>query len=406
MKVLLVNKFLYPKGGSETYVFKLGETLEKMGHDVQCFGMEHPDNVVGNAVGEYTSNVDFHSRSPMKLISGSLKTVYSSQARKKIRKVLDDFKPDVCHLNNFNYQLTPSIILEIVKWRKENGRECKIVYTAHDLQLICPNHLMLNPNTGDICEKCLGGKYYNCISGKCIHGSAAKSVFGAAEAYYWKAKKVYRYIDAIVSPSAFLAQKLETRSELKGKITVMHNFVSITKPKQPAKGGYVLYFGRYSKEKGVGTLLRAVDSLPDIKFVFAGSGPLEQEIEKRKNIDNRGFLSGESLVKLIAEADFSVVPSEWFENCPFTVIESRVYGTPVLGADIGGIPELIDDGVNGELFESGNIEMLTVKIKELSENKQKLEAYAQKCLEFSYLSAEEYCAKLMDIYAVKSEESR
>ncbi len=405
MKILLVNKFLYPKGGSETYVFKLGETLQKTGHEVQYFGMEHTDNVVGNAVGEYTSNVDFHSRSPMKLISGSLKTVYSSQARKNIRKVLDDFKPDVVHLNNFNYQLTPSIILEIVKWRKQNRRECKIVYTAHDLQLVCPNHLMLNPNTGDVCEKCLGGKYYNCISGKCIHGSAAKSVFGAAEAYYWKVKKVYRYIDAIVSPSAFLAQKLETRNELKNKITVIHNFVSVTKSEPMEKGGYILYFGRYSKEKGVETLLRAVDSLPDIKFVFAGSGLLEEEIQKRSNAVNRGFVEGEELVKLVSQADFSVVPSECFENCPFTVIESRVYGTPVLGADIGGIPELIDNGVNGELFESGNVEMLTDKIKEMSENKQKLEAYAQKCLETPCLSAEEYCAKLADIYSVKSEES-
>ncbi|MBP3696274.1 MAG: glycosyltransferase, partial [Clostridia bacterium] len=132
MKVLLINKFLYSKGGSETYVFKLGETLQRMGHEVQYFGMEHSDNVVGNAAGEYTQNVDFHSGSPLKLISGSLNTVYSSQARKKIRKVLDDFKPDVCHLNNFNYQLTPSIILEIVKWRKQNGRDCRIIYTAHD----------------------------------------------------------------------------------------------------------------------------------------------------------------------------------------------------------------------------------------------------------------------------------
>lgn len=406
MKVLLINKFLYPKGGSETYVFKLGETLQRMGHEVQYFGMEHSDNVVGNAAGEYTQNVDFHSGSPLELISGSLNTVYSSQARKKIRKVLDDFKPDVCHLNNFNYQLTPSIILEIVKWRKQNGRDCRIIYTAHDLQLVCPNHLMLNPVTGEICEKCLGGKYHNCISGKCIHGSAAKSIFGAAEAYYWKAKKVYRYIDAVVSPSAFLAQKLATRSELKDKITVMQNFVGITKSEKYPKGGYVLYFGRYSKEKGVETLLRAVDSLPDVKFVFAGSGPLEQEIEKRSNVVNRGFVEGEELVRLVSQADFSVVPSECYENCPFTVIESRVYGTPVLGADIGGIPELVDNGVNGELFESGNAEMLAAKIKELSADKAKLEVYAKKCFESAFFSAEKYCAMLTDIYSVKSEESR
>ncbi len=159
MKILLVNKYLYPKGGAETYVFKLGETLQKMGHEVEYFGMYHKDNIVGNSSGQYTSNMDFHGDSLIKMVSNSMKIIYSSEARKKIRKVLDNFKPDVCHLNNFNYQLTPSIILEIVKWRKESGRECKIVYTAHDLQLVCPNHLMMNPVTGNICKKCLEGKY-------------------------------------------------------------------------------------------------------------------------------------------------------------------------------------------------------------------------------------------------------
>ncbi len=398
MKILLINKFLYPKGGSETYVFKLGEALQKTGNEVEYFGMEHKDNVVGNSVGEYTSNMDFHGGSKLNMISNSVKTVYSFEARRKIRKVLDDFKPDVCHLNNFNYQLTPSIILEIVKWRKENKRKCKIVYTAHDLQLVCPNHLMLNPVSGEVCEKCLGGSYINCLKGKCVHGSAAKSAIGASEAYYWKLRRVYRYIDTVVSPSRFLAQKLACRNELKDKIEVIHNFVSISEVSNVKKGGYVLYFGRYSKEKGVESLLKAADSLPDIRFVFAGSGPLEAEISKRENIENRGFVTGEDLARLISEAEFTVVPSEWYENCPFTVIESRMYATPVLGADIGGIPELIDAGKTGELFESGNISQLILKTEAMYKDSKKLDFYAENCRNSSFLSVEEYCKKLTDIY--------
>ena len=146
MRVLIINKFLYPNGGSETYIFKLGEALEQHGHEVQYFGMEHEGRCVGNRVNAYTSDMDFHGGSKLSKLTYPIKTIYSKEARVQLRKVLDDFKPDVCHLNNFNYQLTPSIILEIVKWRKETGRDCKIIFTAHDYQLVCPNHMLNNPN--------------------------------------------------------------------------------------------------------------------------------------------------------------------------------------------------------------------------------------------------------------------
>ena len=138
MKVLFINKFLHPNGGSETYIFKLGDYLREQGHEVEYFGMEHEGRVVGNRVDAYTSDMDFHGGSKLSKLTYPIKTIYSREARKKIRQVLDDFQPDVCHLNNFNFQLTPSVILEIVKWRKSAGKTCKIVFTAHDYQLVCP----------------------------------------------------------------------------------------------------------------------------------------------------------------------------------------------------------------------------------------------------------------------------
>ena len=168
MRTLILNKFLHRNGGSETYIFKLGEALEQHGHEVQYFGMEHEGRCVGNRVNAYTSDMDFHGGSKLSKLTYPIKTIYSKEARVQLRKVLDDFKPDVCHLNNFNYQLTPSIILEIVKWRKETGRDCKIIFTAHDYQLVCPNHMLNNPNTHQNCEKCLGGHFMNCMKGKCM----------------------------------------------------------------------------------------------------------------------------------------------------------------------------------------------------------------------------------------------
>ena len=383
----MINKFLYPNGGSETYIFKIGEWLEKNGHEVQYFGMEHDGRCVGNRVNAYTSDMDFHGGSILSKLTYPIKTIYSSEARKQIRKVLDDFKPDVCHINNFNYQLTPSIILEIKKWNKN----CKIVFTAHDYQLVCPNHMCNNPNTHQNCEKCLGGHFINCTQGKCIHGSTAKSAIGTMEAVLWNGNGVYKNFDKIICCSDFLKKKMDTNPIFAERTIALHNFVEKVEKKDVEKKDYVLYFGRFSEEKGISTLIQAAKELPDVQFIFAGTGPLESEINGIKNIKNVGFQKGEALERLIREAKFSVYPSEWYENCPFSVMESQMYGTPVLGADIGGIPELIEVGKTGELFESGNKEELKNKIKEMSSKQYKGG-------KVSFDTVDEYCQKLMKIY--------
>ena len=398
MRTLILNKFLHRNGGSETYIFKLGEALEQHGHEVQYFGMEHEGRCVGNRVNAYTSDMDFHGGSKLSKLTYPIKTIYSKEARVQLRKVLDDFKPDVCHLNNFNYQLTPSIILEIVKWRKETGRDCKIIFTAHDYQLVCPNHMLNNPNTHQNCEKCLGGHFVNCMKGKCIHGSTAKSAIGMMEAEFWKWKGTYKYIDTMICCSEFMKKKLDSDPILREKTVAMHNFISTKKAPAVEKQNYVLYFGRFAKEKGIETFLKACKALPDIPFVAAGSGPLEGELAGIQNLKNVGFQSGKALEKLIVEARFSVYPSEWYENCPFSVMESLMYGTPVLGADIGGIPELIDAGVNGELFESGNVDALTEKIRALWDDRTRLDAYTRACGTTRFDTVEEYAEKLMPLY--------
>ncbi|MCD8249181.1 MAG: glycosyltransferase, partial [Lachnospiraceae bacterium] len=248
MKILMINKFLYPNGGSETYIFKLGEVLIKHGHEVQYFGMEHEGRCVGNAVNVYTSDMDFHGGSRLSKLSYPIKTVYSKEAREKIRLVLDDFRPDVCHLNNFNYQLTPSIILEIRKWEKESGHKTRIVFTAHDYQLICPDHMLNNPHTHENCERCTHGAFFHCVKGKCIHGSLAKSLIGSLEGYFWKRKKVYREIDAVICPTQFMKDRLDSNPDLRRKTTVLINFIDRVEWKEPVKKHYVLYFGRFSEE--------------------------------------------------------------------------------------------------------------------------------------------------------------
>ena len=203
----------------------------------------------------------------------------------------------------------------------------------------------------------------NCTKGRCIHGSFVKSFVGTAEALFWKWMGVYKQIDTIICPSRFIQSMLDTDPILAERTVVLHNFVDSVVQKKVDKKDYVLYFGRYSEEKGIATLVQAAKELPSIQFVFAGSGPLDQLLTDVPNIKNVGFQTGEALETLIREARFSVYPSEWYENCPFSIMESIMYGTPVLGADIGGIPELIRVGETGGLFESGNVGMLSKEIQ-------------------------------------------
>lgn len=398
MKILMVNKFLYPNGGSETYIFKLGEQLISLGHEVQYFGMEHERRIVGNHVQAYTRNMDFHGASALEKLSYPLRTIYSTEARQKIRRVLDDFQPDVCHLNNFNFQLTPSIILEIKKWSRQTGKRCKIVFTAHDYQLLCPNHSFRNPNTNTNCEKCLGGNYSHCIRGKCIHGSRMRSAIGAVEAWFWRFLGVYRHIDTIICCSEFMKRKMDMNPLFASKTIAMHNFVDSLQPAAVEKQDYVLYFGRYSEEKGIRTLVEACRALPQIPFIFAGTGPLESLLENIPNIRIVGFQSGDALHSLIAGARFSVYPSEWYENCPFSVMESQMLSTPVLGADIGGIPELILPGKTGELFPSGDSAALQQAIQRLWEDRSLAIYSSDNFHQQRFASAAEYCSKLMTIY--------
>lgn len=397
MRYLLINKYLRPRGGAETYVLTLGRTLEEMGHAVEYFGMAHEENTAGNRVGAGVAPMDFHRDPLRKRLQYPLKVIYSPEARRQLRRVLEDFRPEVCHLNNFNYQLTPGILLEIRRWERQSGHRCRILYTAHDYQLVCPNHMCRDISTGEPCEKCLRGSFLPCIRGRCIHGSRLRSLLGAAEGWFWRRMGIYRELDGILCCSGFLKTRLDRDPVLRDKTLVMHNFVEEASPGTGENRDYVLYFGRYTREKGLLTLLEAARDLPGIPFVFAGAGPLAQRLQGYPNVKDLGFLTGEALAGVIRNARFTVCPSEWYENCPMSVLESIRLGVPVLGADIGGIPELIRPGVTGELFESGSAWDLRRALESLWEDPEKLRQLARGCREARLDSPRDYAGKLLQL---------
>ena len=371
MKILQVNKFFYLKGGSEAYLFSLIDGLNSLGHVVAEFAMHDKKNEQSVWDDYFTSTVDYDTTNFFEKGLLASKIIYSFEARKKISRLLDKFKPDIVHLHIFQHQLSPSILPEIKK------RGLPVVYTAHDLKSVCPNYKMLSH--GSVCEECNGGDYYNCYKNRCVKNSSLKSLVNVVEMYFHHWMKYYELIDLIITPSNFYRKKLVEFRFAKERVVHVPNFVDedLFAPTYKHKG-FFIYLGRLSEEKGVLTLLNAMELVPTGNLVIVGTGPLEDTIRskissgKNSNVKLVGFQSGESLKQYIANSMFSVIPSEWYENGPISLLESFACGNPVIGADIGGIPEHISHGEDGLIFKSKDHVDLAEKINILLGDKDRL----------------------------------
>ncbi len=375
MKILMVNKFLYPRGGSESYMLYLADYLKSIGHEVEFFGMHDENNTVGNSAGLYTQNMDFHSHGLGRFLY-PFKIIYSFEAKKKIMQVIDAFKPDIVHMNNINFQLTPSIIYGIKK------KGIPLVQTVHDYQMICPNHLLYNFEKNIPCEKCVKGSHIHCILNKCIHSSWVKSVIGVMEAKLYSVLKTYKKVDLFVCPSHFLENKLLTaKGYFKGKTKTIHNFIDKEKfaNQYRENDSYIVFVGRLSKEKGIENIAGAAKLLPAYNFVVAGSGPDEELLEGIPNIRLVGFLSGDKLTELMGKAKVLLLPSVCYENCPLSILEAHALGVPVVTMNSGGMAELVKDGVTGTLVNTPTPEGIAQKLKETLESEVYYAALKENC---------------------------
>lgn len=396
MNVLMVNKFLYPRGGAERCMLESGSMLEACGHRVAYFGMADARNAVGNPAGLYARPRDFHRRE-LRGPRYALEILYSPDARAKMRRVIEAFRPDVVHLHNISFQLTPSVI--DAAWQAG----VPVVQTVHDTQMLCPSHLMMNLRTGEPCDRCLTHGRLSCVRGRCIHGSLARSVIGAVEGALYARLPQYDRVARYLCPSRYMQSLLLRVPRYAGKTHLLPNYVSLPPvPSGCAKERYVLYFGRLAAEKGIERMLEAFRLLPDVPLVVAGEGPLALLVARcgLPNVRYVGFRDGEALHRLIAQAALTVCLPLWRENCPMAVIESLALGTPVLGADSGGIPELIEEGVTGRLLSQITPQSCAEAVASLLGDEERLAAMSRACLESRKraMTPDRYARALTEVY--------
>ena len=356
MKILLVNNYHYLKGGSEKVYFNMGKLLKDKGHEVVYFSVADKNVAFSHSTRYFIKPVELNNASFFKKVLSARKFIYSFEAKECLEKLIKERKPDIAHLHIFYGRLTSSILSVLKRFK------IPTVMTVHEYRMLCPSYKMLTPS-GEICEKCAKGNYFYCVIKRCKDGNFFDSLGIAFECFFRDIFFPYhKFIDRFIMVSKFILKKhIVYKPQLQDKVVQIYNFLEIEglMPDVSHKN-YYLYVGRLSPEKGVLTLLNAWCKMGNIKLKIVGSGKLENEVKafikqhSMCNVDFLGFKEGEELENLIRNAKFTILPSEWYENNPMSVLESFALGTPVLASDIGGIPELVKNGETGFLFKAKN----------------------------------------------------
>jgi glycosyltransferase involved in cell wall biosynthesis len=362
--LLSLNSFHYRRGGSETVYFNHAALFAERGWRTTFFSMRHPENLPCEQEDFFADCIDYEGAAGSKRsIGNALKIIYSQEARDKLSRMLDLYPADVAHVHSIYHHLSPSVLMEL------KSRGVPIVMTAHDLKLACPNNKMLNRQ--GVCERCKGGKVWNVVLNRCIKDSVLASGVIAVESAIHKSLDLYgRYLDRIIAPSQFYRTKLIEWGWSPDSITYIPNFIEAPTDTSPSPtGDHVLYFGRLAPEKGLRTLVRAA-AKSRVIVRMAGRGPEEAELrrlaaELDAPVTFLGHLSGQALWDEVGAARAVVLPSEWYENGPMSVIEAFARGRPLIGARIGGIPELIVEGQTGWTFEAANVEDLAARLAQV-----------------------------------------
>jgi glycosyltransferase involved in cell wall biosynthesis len=364
VRILHVNKFLYRKGGAEGYMEDLAALQEEAGHTVEYWGMEHPENTHLGLDGTLAPFMELE-HPPGGLPDRARmvgRMVWNRRAEQGMAEAIRRFRPDVAHLHNVYHQLSPSILKPLA------GAGVPVVLTLHDYKLVCPTYQFLDQ--GEICTRCVGRRFWNAPLTRCRDGSLLASTTMALDISIHTLLRSYGRVDAFICPSGFLAGQMAAGKVFPDRLHVIRHFVDLAgvAPK-PQPGGHVVLAGRLSHEKGADVAVRAMARLGDGAHLhIAGDGPDRAALEALAareapgRVTFHGRLTRHRLLDLLRESSVAVVPSVWHENQPMAVLEALAVGLPVVGTELGGVPELVAPGVDGELVPHGDPDALAAAL--------------------------------------------
>jgi glycosyltransferase involved in cell wall biosynthesis len=359
MRILYCNKYSFRFSGTEAYLFDLMEMMRGKGHATALFSVADPRGEKSEYERFFLKPINFKDTAAgwsrkMRLAAHA---IYSRDARSKLARLIEEFRPDVAHVRNIYHHLSPSIFWEFKK------RHVPVIYHLNDFKLLCPNYNFVAG--GETCELCRGGNYWQAVRTGCYAGGRGAAAVLAAEAYAHRWMRTYeRCVDLFLAPSEFVRDKLVAYGWPHERIEVLPHFQRIPEssdvPAEERRG--VLYFGRLSTEKGLRELLRAMAQLPEVPLILAGEGPMRAELEqlqfglKLRNVEFAGQLRGEELARAIARSRFTVFPSRAYETLGKSMLESYACGRAVVASDLGSRREFVRPGETGLLYEPGNVE--------------------------------------------------
>lgn len=367
MRILQVNKFLYRRGGAEGYLLDLAEQQKAAGHQVEYFGMSHPDNLPMTYARYFPSEVEFEPppsdpRGRIELVGRML---WSKQAYQGISKVIADFRPDVVHMHNIYHQLSPSIVRACAR------AGVPVVMTLHDYKLACPTYQFLDK--GQVCTACVGGSLTQAVRRRCKDGSLAASTIAAAEVGAHRLVRAYDPVSAFLCPSVFLRDQMIAAGLHTDKMIHLDNFTDTEVPVRDQPGSGVLFAGRLSREKGGDTLIEAAALLAaevdGVVLDVVGDGPDRAEWEALaarlapEAIRFHGRVTADQVRARLRAARVSAVPSRWYENQPLSVLEAFASGVPVVASAMGGLNDLVTPGVDGDLVPADNPAALAAALR-------------------------------------------
>lgn len=372
MKILLIHKFHYMLGGTETFHYNLAEALKAAGHEVIYFSMQDDRNIPCPQDKYFVSNVDYNNPDlkGLKKVKVGLKLIYNFEAKRKIEQLIKEEKPDIAHIGLLHRQITFSVVDVLKKY------SIPIVMHLHELTAVCPCYTMLRPD-GTICSDCATKGYWNCVKNKCMKGSRTKSILAFVEAKFLQFGGYYNKIDIYIAECKFYQNLVQKAHFTNSPIIQMNNFLPVNQEYKAfyEHENYILYFGRYAREKGVLTILKAYSKLKcSEKLVLVGKGSEEEKIQdyvKGNKLEDRvyinGAIFGKEMDKIIEKAKVVLVPSEWYENGAFVALQALAKGKIVVASNIAGLSEIIQDGVTGFLAEPGNPDSFATAIQKVLE---------------------------------------